>query len=112
MENQEQKAKEILEKYNETHIIKWMESQEEGIKQKIIKQVLKIDLEELEDLYKKVKRGIVKKNYDIKPIHPIIKEKLNETEKNSYIQIGEEVLKNSKYAVVTMAGGQGTRLRA
>ena len=110
MENKEQKAKEILKKYNEIHIIEWMDKQENEIKQKIIDQVLKIDLEELEDLYKKVKRGIVKKDYDIKPIHPVIKEKINEVEKKNYIQIGEDVLKNNKYAVVTMAGGQGTRL--
>ena len=90
MENKEQKAKEILKKYNQEHIIKWIDKQEEVVKQKIINQVLQIDLNELEELYKKVKRGVVKKDY---------------------IQIGNNILKNNKLAVVTMAGGQGTRLR-
>lgn len=110
MENQEQKAKEILKKYNQTHIIKWLDKQEESIKQKIIEQVLEIDLKELEDLYQKVQRGVVKKDYSITPIHAVIKEKISQTEKCNYIQTGEEILKNNKYAVVTMAGGQGTRL--
>ena len=107
----EEKAKEILKKYNQKHIIEWMDKQEESVKQEIIKQVLEIDLDELDDLYKKVQHGIVKKDYNITPIHAIIKEKITEKEKNEYIKLGEEVLKNNKYAVVTMAGGQGTRLR-
>ena len=107
----EEKAKEILIKYNQKHIIDWMDKQEEGIKQKIIKQVLDIDLEELEDLYEKVKRGVTKKEYNITPIKAIIKDKMNKEEENEYKNLGEEVLKNNKYAVVTMAGGQGTRLR-
>ncbi len=107
----EEKAKDILRKYNQTHIIEWMDKQEEGIKQKIAKQVLAIDLEELEDLYKKVKKGITKKNYKITPINAIIKDNLKEEEKKEYIDLGESVLKRNKYAVVTMAGGQGTRLR-
>ena len=36
---------------------------------------------------------------------------MNKEEENEYKNLGEEVLKNNKYAVVTMAGGQGTRLR-
>ena len=111
MENQEQKAKEILEEYNQTHISEWMDKQENNIKQKIVKQVLEIDLDELEDLYKKVKRGIIKKDYNIERIPPVIKEKLSKEEKNIYMQSGEKAIRNNQYAVVTMAGGQGTRLR-
>lgn len=108
----EEKAKEILRKYNQSHIIEWMDKQEDSIKQKIINQVLEIDLDELEKLYKKVQRGRVKKDYNITKIESVVKEKLSEEESKEYINLGEEVLKSNKYAVVTMAGGQGTRLRA
>ena len=111
MKNQEIKAKEILDKYNQTHISNWMDKQEESVKQKIIKQVLEIDLDELDDLYKKIQKGMIKKDFNIEPIQPIIKAKLTEKEKNSYIKTGEQILKNNNYALVTMAGGQGTRLR-
>ena len=111
MESKEKKASKILKEYNQEHIIKWMDSQEKEIKDKIVNQVLGIDLDELEDLYRKVEKGVVKKEYSITPLNAVIKDKVSEKEKSDYIRIGESVLKDSKYAVVTMAGGQGTRLR-
>ena len=111
MENKEEKAKRILKEYNQEHIIDWMDNQEEKIKERIINQVLEIDLDELKELYRKVERGIVKKEYDITPLHAVIKDKISKEDELDYIAIGENVLKNNKYAVVTMAGGQGTRLR-
>ena len=107
----EEKAKEILKKYNQEHIIEWMDKQTPDIKEKLVKQVLEIDLEELKNLYNKVQRGIVKKEWDVTPIRAAIKDKLSEEEEKTYINAGEEVLKNNQYAVITMAGGQGTRLR-
>ncbi len=111
MEEKKQKAIEILRKYNQEHIITWMEKQDDEIKEQIINQVIKIDLKELEDLYRKVQRGIIKKDYKIKPIIPTNKDKLNNALQAEYLNIGESVIKNGQYAVVTMAGGQGTRLR-
>ena len=107
----EEKAKEILKNYNQEHIINWMNNQQEDVKHKIAKQVLEIDLDELKELYNKVQRGVIKKDYNITPLHSVIREKINEQEEQNYIVLGEKVLKNNKYAVVTMAGGQGTRLR-
>ena len=46
----------------------------------------------------------------ITPIDYVDKKKLNEEEKLHFEKIGEEIIKNNEYAVVTMAGGQGTRL--
>ena len=39
------------------------------------------------------------------------KEKLTKEQLATYRKIGEETIKEKKYAVVTMAGGQGTSLR-
>ena len=107
----EEKAKEILKNYNQEHIITWMNSQTEKIKEKISKQVLDIDLDELKELYNKVQRGTIKKDYNITPLHSVIRKNINKQEEDNYIALGEKVLKSNKYAVVTMAGGQGTRLR-
>ena len=48
----------------------------------------------------------------IEPIQYIEKEKLSKEEKEKYSKIGIEEIKQGKLAVVTMAGGQGTRHRA
>jgi UDP-N-acetylglucosamine pyrophosphorylase len=50
-------------------------------------------------------------NEKIEPIKYIEKEKISEEEKEKYFKIGEEEIRKGKLAVVTMAGGQGTRLR-
>lgn len=111
MENKYIKAKEILEKNNQNHIIKWMEQVDEETQNKIINQVLAIDFKELNALYKNAITAKEKRNSEITPIQAIKKEELEEIEKNKYIEQGEKVLEEGKFAAVTMAGGQGTRLR-
>lgn len=108
----EDKAKEILEKYNQTHIIKWLEQVDKKTKEDIIDQVFDIDFEELKNLYENAKRKREKKEYEIEPIRAIDVKKISQTDKKEYIKIGDSVLEGNRFAVVTMAGGQGTRLRA
>lgn len=110
MEN-EQKTIEILEKYNQNHVVEHMKNIDNIGKEKLIAQVMDINFEEITNLYNNVQTKKEKKCSDIKPINTIIKNNIGEEEKNNYIQIGEKVLKNNIFAVVTMAGGQGTRLR-
>lgn len=105
-----EKTKEILKKYNQNHVIRFLEGSNDEIKNKLEEQILKIDFEELKELYDKSFEDIY---VDLEELHPIVglnpnkllQEKLNEIE-----SIGIEIIKNNKFAVSTMAGGQGTRL--
>lgn len=110
MKNQEQTI-EILEKYNQHHIVEHMKKLDNDNKIKLEKQIQDINFKEVEDLYNKTKSNIEKKNSEIKPIKTLTADTMNQAEKNEYIKEGEKVLKENKFAVVTMAGGQGTRLR-
>lgn len=110
MMNDIEKAKEILNKYNQNHIVKLFDKINEKQQQELAEQVLKIDFHQMVELYENTKKEIEIKQKSIEPIEYIDKEKLNKEEKEKLDNLGEEVLKNNQYAVVTMAGGQGTRL--
>ncbi len=111
MENKAEEIIEILEKYNQHHIVEHMEKQEDNIKTEIIEQVKNIDFEELLNSYNNVKTIDPKTQNRISKIEATVAHEIDEEQKNSYIKLGEEVLKLNKFSAVTLAGGQGTRLR-
>ncbi|MBO5412870.1 MAG: hypothetical protein J6A29_00935 [Clostridia bacterium] len=112
MKREEREAIEILEKYNQHHIVEHMEKLDNNNKAKIMKQIEDINFEEMANLYNKTKTNREKRNSDIKPIKTLIADNIEQAKKREYREAGEEILKEGKLAVVTMAGGQGTRLRA
>ncbi len=79
-------------------------------KEEFAREVLKINFEELNKSYDKAIKNEKVRNSKIEPIPYIEKDKLSEEEKEYYKKIGENIIKNNEYAVVTMAGGQGSRL--
>ena len=73
------------------------------------KQIENIDFELINSLYDSTKGNAKKDNAKIEPIDFIDKYKLNDKYKY-YEEIGKKAIKAGELAVVTMAGGQGTRL--
>lgn len=104
-------AKEILKKYNQEHLLYFYDELSENEKNILINQILNIDFEKIISLYLNSKKINKSSNIEISPLPHIEKDKLTNTELDYYIKIGEAVIKNNQVAVVTMAGGQGTRLR-
>ena len=100
----------LLKMYNQEHIIKLLEKLDEDKKQVLIDQISKIDFHQLKELYDNTKKEIEIKENKIEPLPYLDKKKLSEEQKEEFQKLGEEVLENGQYAVVTMAGGQGTRL--
>ena len=95
------KAKQILEKYNQTHIIPFLE---EGKNTKLINQILETNFEALKDLYNKTKGKKSLKTSNIEPIIAFNPDKLPKKELDKIKNIGEEIIKQNKFAVSTMAG--------
>lgn len=112
MKNEQIQEIEILKKYNQNHIVEHMETLNSEDIEKIVKQIEEIDFEEITSLYNKTLKQREKRKAKIKPLRTTIASHIEQEQKNEYIQLGESVLRENKYAVVTMAGGQGTRLRA
>ena len=103
-------AIQILKKNEQENIIKWLEKANEEQKQTIINQVLSFDFNKLNKLYEKTKQTPDFKENIIENIKYTDLSKLDEENFKMYKSKGEEIIKQGKYAVITMAGGQGTRL--
>lgn len=101
------KAKKILEKNNQMHVIPFLKN---GKNDAIINQILNIDFKELNNLYKKTKENNIVKKDELSPITALNPKKLSKKELEELEKIGQDIVKNNKFAVSTMAGGQGTRL--
>ena len=108
--NDIERAKDILKQYNQEHIIRLFDKINEEKQVELAKQVINIDFHKITELYENTKKEIEIKEKDIQPISYVDKEKLTPEEKDKYDKLGEEVIRKGQYAVVTMAGGQGTRL--
>lgn len=102
--------KEKLNNYNQNHLLNFYETLEDEKKEKLLNQINEIDFEQINDLYEKTKQKIEFGDAKIEPINYVDKSKMKKEEIDEYEKLGSEIIKNGKYAVVTMAGGQGTRL--
>ena len=108
--NKVQDTIDLLKTYNQEHIIRLLEKLDGEKKQALIDQISKIDFHQLKELYDNTKKEIEIKENKIEPLEYLDKEKLTKEQKEEFENLGEEVIINNQYAVVTMAGGQGTRL--
>ena len=105
--------KEALEKlklYEQEHVLDRYEFLEEEKKKKIIQQIKNIDFEQIKELFEDRNKKVEEKGCTITNIDYVDKSKLTKTEYEKYYNIGKKIIEEGKYAVVTMAGGQGTRL--
>ena len=99
-----------LKTYNQEHIINLLNKLEGKKREELIEQINNIDFHQIMELYDNTKKEIEIKENKIESISYLDKEKLTKDQKEEFDKLGEEVIRAGKYAVVTMAGGQGTRL--
>lgn len=87
------------------------ELDEDG-KTNLISQIKGIDFELISELYEMAQKGSDEKTdpSDIQPMAYTDKDEISSVNKDRYKAIGRKICENGEYAVVTMAGGQGTRL--
>ena len=102
----------ILKENNQEHLLNYLKMANENGKKQLIKEIENINFDELKELYKISKKDKEKalESQLIEHIKFVDKYKMNEDDFNKYKEAGENIIKNGEYAVVTMAGGQGTRL--
>ncbi|HCC03904.1 MAG TPA: hypothetical protein DEP51_03490, partial [Clostridiales bacterium] len=97
-------AQNKLIQYNQEEVLSVLNSLDGNEKEELIEQILKIDFEEITKLYENVKSKEQSQKCEIQPIDYIDKDKLSSSEKEELENIGLNIIKQNKYAVVTMAG--------
>ena len=93
--------KEKLKKYKQEHLLNFYDKLKKNEQNHLLNQINSIDFDLVNNLAKSINKE--KPNYDFKSM-------LSYETKKEYYEKGLESFKNVEYAVVTMAGGQGTRL--
>ena len=104
------KAISILKENNHTEIINILNQANEEEKQKLIEQIFSIDFRQLNELFEMANKTPEILEKKIENLKYVDKAKLSDSDKCKYNELGENIIKTNQYAVVTMAGGQGTRL--
>lgn len=110
MNNKLIKAKEILKEYNQEHLLFFYDELSDDQKEVLLNQILKTRFDQITKLYN---NSFTNDDFDISQVSPLPHFEKNLFSPEEIIQftsLGETVIKSNEFAVVTMAGGQGTRL--
>ena len=104
------RAKAILKKYDQEHLLCLYDELPEEKKELLVNQILSIDFEQILNLYKTSMNNNFALTQKVSPLYHFEKKNFSNDKLSYYTKIGEDELHNDCFAVVTMAGGQGTRL--
>ena len=110
MNTELKKAKDILIKYGQEHLIQFYDELNDLEKDYLINQILSIDFDEILNLYDKSKFDVLDSTEEISPLDYVDKSSLSDKELQYFSKIGEKTIASGKVGIITLAGGQGSRL--
>ena len=111
MDEKLKQVEQILKKYGQEQLLDgYNRLPGEKEKQDFLNSILTVDFNQIEKLFATCNESKDFSNSKIEPINFLDKSKLSKEEYEKYEKIGSQKIKEGKLAVVTMAGGQGTRL--
>lgn len=100
----------ILEKYNQEQLERFYQDLNKTEQSKLQKEIENIDFEQINSLYINSKKDEIIELKEIEPIKYYTKKKLSKSIIEEYSNLAKEILRKNKLCVITMAGGQGSRL--
>ena len=98
---------ETLKKYEQRDLLKYINDLSNEEKDKLINEIKNIDFDLLNKIYVNALKECEISPNQITPIKYFCKKELNQ---DYYRNIGEKILRDNKLAVITLAGGMGSRL--
>ena len=110
MDDKPKRAERILEKYKQEHLLQFYDELTENEREFLVNQILDINFDEILHLYEKSKFDVLDSTEEVEPLPYINKSKLSDESKAEYQKLGEQAIRSGEIAVITLAGGQGSRL--
>lgn len=110
MDDKLKTVKEILEKNNQNHLIQFYNELTDYQKSALLNQILKINFDEILSLYESSKQEVYNSTEEIEPLPYTDKSLLSDKKLKQLYDMGIKVIKSGKVGVITLAGGQGSRL--
>lgn len=104
------RAETILKKYKQEHVLHFLERQSAEEKAQLIDQIHSVDFEQLIGILHNKDQHIEDNSATITPIPYEDWDKYDTNEQDAYTQLGWEIIRSGKVAVIVVAGGQGSRL--
>jgi UDP-N-acetylglucosamine/UDP-N-acetylgalactosamine diphosphorylase len=109
------KAKQLLNKYNQGHLLTFWSELNERERHNLLVQIEQLEFDRIEE---KISRYVknpassgLSKDFSAAPAYPALPQTAQQKEKyNRAKQLGIELISNGKVAAFVVAGGQGTRL--
>lgn len=94
-------VRKTLEDYEQSHLLRFYDELTAEEKKHLLEQINNIDFELMASLFKNINNKKEIGEITSIPSYSV---------KDEYQKVGQDIMKHSEYAVITMAGGQGTRL--
>ena len=93
-------AEEVLKKYGQEHLLSQYEKLSEENKSKLLDEILTLDFNQIEELYKRINQTVDFANSKIEPIGYTDKSAMSDNELKHYEEIGLKAIKEGKLAAV------------
>lgn len=103
-------TKHVLKKFNQEHLLDFFDELTFEQQQQLLSEIHCIDFENINNLYLQSYMDDSISFDRISPLPYISKSNLSREEILHFSQVGNNIIKNGNLAVITLAGGQGTRL--
>lgn len=110
--NEYQLAKTLVEQWGQAHLLRFYDGLKDGQKEALVRDILAVDFAKIAGLYQSANAGNCHtgQQYSIEPLSAIDKGAMGSETLQQATTAGMDAVRRGQYAVVTMAGGQGTRL--
>ncbi len=103
-------ARELTAQWQQTHLLQFYDELPTQAQDELLDQIISCDFARISQLYEQTRQTPAATGSEIRPLPVTDKAILTPAQRDEMQAVGLAAMRRGEYAVVTMAGGQGTRL--